>query len=113
MLSAVEQLELERIAPYLEQLSFGLIAGFAAGYALKKVGKLMAFAVGLLFVSLQVLAYFGFVTINWVEVQHQVDPLLEGESLERAWRWLLGVLTYNITFAAAFVPGFLVGLRRG
>ncbi len=97
----------------MQQLSFGAIAGFAAGYALKKVGKIVAIALGLLFVVLQVLAYYGFVSINWVEVQSRVNPLLEGESLNSFWQGLLNVLTYNVTFAAAFVPGFIVGLRRG
>lgn len=101
------------LAPYLEQLSFGLIAGFAAGYAFKKLGKLVAFAVGLLFIALQILAFYGLVTINWGEIQTRVDPLLGAESLEQVWRGLLSVLTFNITFAAAFVPGFLFGVRRG
>lgn len=101
------------VAPYLEQLSFGAVAGFAAGYALKKLGKLVAVTLGLIFVILQVLAYVGFVNINWGEIERQVDPLLEASSLRATWSWLLRVLTFNLTFAAAFVPGFLVGLRRG
>ncbi|HEX7022192.1 MAG TPA: pseudouridine-5'-phosphate glycosidase, partial [Trueperaceae bacterium] len=40
--------DLQTLAPYLQQLSFGLLAGFAAGYALKKVGKFVAIALGLL-----------------------------------------------------------------
>ena len=101
------------VAPYLEQLSFGLIAGFAAGYALKKVGKLVAIALGLLFISIQLLAYFNFVSINWVQLEDTVNPLFESESLTRAWQLLIGVLTYNVTFAAAFIPGLVFGLRRG
>lgn len=109
----VELPSLETAAPYLQQLSFGAVAGFAAGYALKKVGKFLAVAVGLLFIVIQILAYYGFVTVNWLEVQERVNPVLESESLNRGWRSLLNILTYNITFAAAFVPGFLIGLRRG
>ncbi|UCH27108.1 MAG: FUN14 domain-containing protein [Trueperaceae bacterium] len=104
---------IEVIAPYLEQVSFGALAGFAAGYALKKLGKLVAVALGLLFIFIQLLAYYGFVTINWIEVQRRIDPLLESQSLGRAWGWVVAVLTHNVTFAAAFVPGFLLGLRRG
>ena len=104
---------LETVAPYLQQLSFGALAGFAAGYALKKVGKFAAVALGLLFIALQVLAYYGFVTIDWLEVQNRVDPLLEAGSLNRLWQSLVNVLTYNLTFAAAFVPGLVFGLRRG
>lgn len=112
-LPPVELPDLQTAAPYIEQLSFGALAGFASGYAAKKLGKLVAVALGLLFIALQLLAYYGFVRIDWVVVQQRVDPLLEAESLNGAWRWLLGVLTYNLTFAAAFVPAFVVGLRRG
>ncbi|HEX7021824.1 MAG TPA: FUN14 domain-containing protein, partial [Trueperaceae bacterium] len=87
--------------------------GFAAGYALKKVGKFVAIALGLLFVAIQLLAYYGFVSVNWFELQERVDPLLGGESLNRMWGFLVGLLTYNITFAAAFVPGLVIGLKRG
>jgi uncharacterized membrane protein (Fun14 family) len=104
---------LESFVPYIQQLSFGAIAGFLAGYALKKVGKVLALVLGLLFVVLQILAYYGFVTINWLEVQERVNPLIENESLNALWRSLLNILTYNITFAAAFIPGLILGLRRG
>ncbi len=105
--------ELTTVFPFVEQLGFGALAGFAAGYALKKVGKLLAVLVGLLFVVLQVLAYYGFVSVNWTVVQSQVDPLLSADSLGGAWRAALGVLTYNLAFAAAFVPAFVWGLKRG
>lgn len=109
----METPDLQTIAPYLQQISFGALAGFATGYALKKVGKVLAIVLGLLFVALQLLAYYGIVEINWGVVQDQVDPLLEPESLGSMWRRLVELLTYNITFAAAFVPGLLFGLRRG
>lgn len=99
--------------PLASQLGVGLVAGFAVGYALKKVGKLVAVAVGLVFVVVQVLAWQGFLTVNWGEVQARVDPMLEVSSLESTWRTLVGVLTYNLVFAGAFVPGLILGLRRG
>lgn len=105
--------DLQTVFPFVEQLGFGAVAGFAAGYALKKVGKIVAIAVGLLFVVVQVLAYYGFITINWHAVQGSVDPMLTPNALGGAWRTVLAVLTYNIAFAAAFVPAFVVGLKRG
>ena len=99
--------------PLASQLGVGLVAGFAVGYALKKVGKLVAVAVGLVFVVVQVLAWQGFLTVNWGEVQARVDPMLEVSSLESSWRTLVDVLTYNLVFAGAFVPGLILGLRRG
>ncbi len=103
----------ETALPYLGQLSFGALAGFAAGYALKKVGKIVAVLVGLLFIALQILAYYGFIQIDWLAVQERFDPVLESGNLSRLWQNLLGLLTYNLTFAAAFVPGLLLGLRQG
>lgn len=105
--------EISTVFPFVEQLGFGAVAGFAAGYALKKVGKLLAIALGLLFVVLQVLAYYGFVAIDWARVQSSVDPLLTAQSVGGAWHTVIAILTYNVAFAAAFVPALVVGLRRG
>jgi uncharacterized membrane protein (Fun14 family) len=111
--NAVDVPDLSTVAPYLQQLTFGAVAGFVVGYSLKKVGKVVAIAIGIVFVIIQVLAYLGFITVNWVEVQGRFDPLLEPRSLNRAWKALVGLLTYNITFAAAFVPALIIGLKRG
>jgi len=105
--------ELTSVFPWLQQIAFGGVAGFIAGYALKKVGKFVALALGLLFVAIQLLAWSGFVSVDWGAVQSQIDPLLEASALERAWRGVLRVLTYNIPFAAAFVPAMVLGLKRG
>ncbi len=106
-------LQWSTLAPYAEQLGFGLVAGFAVGYALKKVGKVLAVLLGILFVVVQVLASQGFLTVHWGEVQARVDPWFETDSLRAGWGSLVRVLTHNVTFAGAFVPGLVVGLRRG
>lgn len=112
-LPPVELPELRSVLPWVEQIAFGVVAGFVAGYALKKVGKFVALALGLIFIVIQLLAWSGFVNVNWLRVQESVDPLLQADSLERTWRGLLSLLTYNIPFAAAFVPAFIIGIRRG
>ncbi len=105
--------DVETLAPILGQLTFGALAGFAAGYALKKIGKLAALALGIFFILIQLMAYYGLVEVNWLRIQQSVDPLLRPESLDGLWRSLVAFLTLNLPFAAAFVPGLLVGLRRG
>lgn len=105
--------DLETLAPVLGQLTFGALAGFAAGYALKKIGKVAAVALGLFFIAIQLLAFYGLVEINWLRIQESVDPLLRPESLQALWDDLLELLTLNLPFAGAFIPGLLVGLRRG
>lgn len=49
----------------LPTLGFGGIAGFIVGYRAKKITKLTAILLGVLFIAVQLLAYFGFVTVNW------------------------------------------------
>jgi uncharacterized membrane protein (Fun14 family) len=104
---------LNALTPYLGQVSFGGLAGFATGYALKKVGKIALFVFGLLFITLQTLAYFGIIEINWLRIQKAADPLLSQDNLQNLWNGLLAVLTLNLPFAGAFVPGLMLGLRFG
>ena len=104
---------MEALQPYIGQITFGGLAGFVAGYALKKVGKVAALVLGLFLVGLQLLAYYGYVTVDWTRIQQSVDPLLGKDQLERMWQGLLNVLTYNAPFAGGFVGGFVWGLRRG
>ena len=104
---------LEQMWPWIEQIGFGVIAGFVTGYALKKAGKLLAIVLGVIFVVVQLLAWAGFVTVNWGAVQDNVEPLLHNESLQSGWAQLVELLTHNIPFAASFIPGLVYGLKKG
>jgi uncharacterized membrane protein (Fun14 family) len=99
--------------PWVQQAGFGALAGFAAGYAMVKLGKLVALIFGLFFLALQVLAWFGFVSIDWLRIQNEVEPWLERATEPGAWEGVMTVLTYNLPFAASFVPGVMLGMRRG
>ncbi|WP_456411327.1 FUN14 domain-containing protein [Oceanithermus sp.] len=104
---------MEALQPYVGQITFGGLAGFVAGYALKKVGKLAALVLGLFFIGLQLMAYYGLVEINWTRIQASVEPLLGEEQLRTLWQRLLDVLTYNAPFAGGFTAGLVLGLKRG
>lgn len=101
------------LAPYLGQISFGALAGFATGYALKKIGRVALVIFGLLFIVVQLLAYYGVVQVDWLRIQSYADPLLKRESLQGFFNSLISILTNNVPFAAAFIPGLLLGLRFG
>ena len=103
----------DSIAPYLGQISFGALAGFATGYALKKIGRTAIVIFGLLFIAIQLLAYTGVVRVDWLRIQQFADPLLSKNSLQGFFNGLIGILTNNVPFAGAFIPGFLLGLRYG
>ena len=97
----------------LSSLGFGGFAGLVVGYAAKKIAKLTALLLGVLFILVQVLAYNGYISINWGEVQHSaegvwIDP--RGMTLaDRAWT----IVTANLPFGAAFVGGFALGFKLG
>ncbi len=97
----------------LASLGFGGTAGLVVGYAAKKITKLVAVLLGLLFILLQVLVYNDLITVNWSGVQHTAqqvwtDP--HGVTLaDRLW----GILTANLPFGGGFVTGFALGFKLG
>lgn len=93
------------------QLGIGGVLGFAAGFALAKIGKLALLGVGLGFILIQMLAYFGYLTVNWQQVEEQVSPLLEPERLEGFWQRVVMVLSNSLPFAGGIAAGMLLGLR--
>ncbi|HAR69409.1 hypothetical protein CSW37_07735 [Thermus scotoductus] len=109
----MEGVELPDLSPYLGQVTFGGLAGYAVGYALKKLGRLLAVALGLLFVVVQLLAQAGYIQVDWTRIQRDVEPLLQQPGLQSLWERLLTTLTYNLPFGASFVGGLILGLRAG
>jgi uncharacterized membrane protein (Fun14 family) len=97
----------------IASLGFGGMAGLVVGYTAKKVTKLVAIGLGLAFILVQVLAYNGFITVNWMAVQSTaetvwVDP--HGVTLaDRAWT----ILSANLPFGGGFLAGFLLGFKLG
>jgi uncharacterized membrane protein (Fun14 family) len=101
------------IQPYIGQLSFGGIAGFATGFAIKKIGRILAVTLGLIFIVVQVLASLGYISVDWTRIQKDVEPMLGQDRIKGLWDGLVAVLTTNLPFAGAFVAGLLIGLRTG
>lgn len=101
----------QAIVPLLPPLSFGALMGFAAGYAVKVVGRVALLVVGLLFVAIQLLSYFGLVSVNWLRLEALSGPWLQDNG-QSVWTWLSSVLTHDLPFGGAFVVGLLLGLRR-
>lgn len=93
------------------QVGFGFLTGFVAGYAGKKVIKVVAVLLGLLFFILQILAAKNFITINWTYVQQTSEILYTEVQRSRDTWWQ--ILTAQLPFAATFGVGFLVGFRKG
>jgi uncharacterized membrane protein (Fun14 family) len=101
---------LDSLLPILPGLSLGAILGFCAGYAIKRLGKMTALIVGLLFLALQIMAWQGLLTIHWPRIQALAEPWLQ-QGGQQLGGWALTVLQTNLPFGGAFVAALLVGLR--
>ena len=101
------------IAPIAPSLGFGGAAGLVVGYTAKKLTKLLALLLGVVFILVQVLVYEGFITVNWGVVQTAAetawtDP--HGITLaDHVWN----ILSANLPFGSGFVAGFALGLKLG
>jgi uncharacterized membrane protein (Fun14 family) len=112
---------IEFAKPILTKLSFGTVMGYCSGMALKKIGKAMAFIIGVGFVSLQTAAYYGYLTVEWNKIASdavkQVDTnqngSIDAEDLKVYWAKLKKILTANVPSSGGFSLGFLWGVRSG
>lgn len=84
---------LELAKPVLAQVGFGSVMGYCSGTALKKIGKMVAFSVGCLFIGLQAAASTGYISVDWAKIK---DSSMK--SLDKV-RGDMYVLNFFILFA--------------
>lgn len=92
------------------QVGIGGIGGFVVGYAVKKIGKIIAVLAGLLIIGLMYLSTSGIISVNWNAL---FDALGKAMGVAgTAVSWLAGVVAL-LPFAGTFIAGFLLGLKLG
>jgi len=94
-------------------VGLGGFLGFFSGYAAKKIAKIMAFIIGTIFIILQILAFTGYITINWNAILNSTGGYFEKSSVEHGFNYFLNILTVNLPFAGSFIAGFWFGIKRG
>ena len=72
------------------ELGFGGVAGAIVGYTAKKVTKLVALALGLVFIAIQGLVYLNFVTVDWTRRAGHGRARVEGPAGRHPRRPCLG-----------------------
>merc|ERR1712130_123500 len=110
---------LEKAKPLLAQASFGGVMGYCSGMALKKVGRAVAFLVGVTFIGLQTAVSMGYIDVDWSKVKDDAvktidktgDGKLDVEDAKEYWRILKDMLTNKLPSAGGFSLGFLYGVR--
>lgn len=121
-------------------ISYGFVSGFCSGYALKKVGKVVAvvlgmfvdlppklilimvrFPVGLGFLGVQTLANFGYINVDHSQISDDFskaldlnqDGKVDQEDANIAYEKTLNALQLNLPAGGGFAAGFIGGLRSG
>mmetsp|Transcript_1414 Transcript_1414/g.2571 ORF Transcript_1414/g.2571 Transcript_1414/m.2571 type:complete len:188 (+) Transcript_1414:72-635(+) len=90
-----------------EQVSVGLGLGFATGFAVRKIGKILLGLVGTEIILLQYMSMKGWVNVNWNNIAADLSPNVRRSFFER----LFDVLTHRIPFAASFSAGLYAGIK--
>jgi len=100
----------ELLSPLVYQLGIGGILGFFAGYAIKKLTKLVAAVIGTLALLLIYLGYEGIITINYDVLIEKIQGLLGivGEAPN-----MITPIISSLPFAGSFLAGAAIGLKLG
>ena len=80
------------------------------GYALKKIGKLVAITLGVAFICLELLAYYGIININYAVLQEWANGVIGQVGIAEG---VLTIIIGNLPFATIFLAGFALGLKIG
>jgi len=100
----------EIVSPLIYQLGIGGIGGFIVGFAVKKIGKIVAVILGLILILLIYLSTQAIISINYSAL---FDWLAGSLGLVgSAFSWIVGIISL-LPFAGSFVGGFLLGFKLG
>lgn len=112
---------IDKYGDQIGQVGFGGALGFCSGYAMIKVGKSIAFLIGVGFIVAQGLNYSGVVNIKWSKVEDKAKSLLDAngdnkldkEDAKALWKRVKAALTTNLPAGGGFSGGFALGLCCG
>ena len=103
----------------------GFLFGILAGYAIKKVIKISAIIIGLFVAALAYLSYRGLLDVKWAAMENvtrhtltnayeQTFHVLNNTSAQfAAHPSIIAISGLPVAAGLGFVPGLMMGLRRG
>ena len=94
--------------PAVKSTAIGGVVGYASGYALKKVGRIILLSLGSLLMILQYLQWEGVITINYRALESLLSSLLS-----RAVELQEVILGASNLLGFGFASGFALGLYKG
>jgi uncharacterized membrane protein (Fun14 family) len=108
-------LSVESISPTLFSIGSGGVIGFIAGFAIKKVMKILAIIAGVFFAALMYLQSQGIVNINWDKLQSvsQATITTIANSLTDSGQISAIAGNLGIPLTEGLAAGFAIGLMKG
>jgi uncharacterized membrane protein (Fun14 family) len=97
----------ELLPPLIFQLGVGGFGGFIAGYAFKKLVKIVFVIIGLFVLALIYLGSRGIININYEALGNAVLS-----ALGQSGNWV-GQIVSNLPFAGSFGLGLILGFKIG
>lgn len=74
---------IDKLKPVLQQLSFGSVMGYCSGMAMKKIGKMVAFVIGIGFIGIQSAVSAGYIDVDWGKIKDDALKPLDQVRLRR------------------------------
>ena len=99
------------IGAILSTLGFGGLLGFVSGMAVRTLGRMVGCMLGVIFILMQLMAYYGLAEWHWNRIADFVTGPA-ATAAEAATGALWKILTYNLPLTGGFTAGFYLGLRR-
>ncbi len=98
------------LSPLAYQFGVGGVGGFIAGYALKKLMKIVAVIIGFFILALVYLGYNGIISVNYSALGDSVSGALglTGQAAD----WIAPIIAH-LPFAGAFGLAFFLGFKMG
>ena len=98
------------LLPLIGTLGIGGFLGWAAATFIKTTGRVVGCIIGLVFILMQVLAYYGIAEWPWDLIAKAAAPA--GEAAKAGGGLLWKILTYNLPFTGGFGAGFWWGIKH-
>jgi uncharacterized membrane protein (Fun14 family) len=106
---------LENLIPTLFTMGSGGLIGFLAGFALKRIFKIIAVIVGIFFAALMYFQAQNLISVNWDRIQSMTQGLLSTLAHSLTDTGQISTVTGNlgIPLTGGLAAGFAIGVMKG
>lgn len=103
------------------EMSFGFVMGGCCGFAAKKTGKVAMVGVGAVFMMLQALSYYGFLTVDYSKLEEYFTSVLDlnkngkvdGNDVKSLFERAIEAGAIGLPAGSGFAGGAVLGFRYG